>query len=219
MKKIKILIADDHKMFREGLIECLRANQNYKIIGEAVDGVEAVELCHKLNPDIVIMDINMPKMNGLQATKKISVDCPDSKIIILSAYNEEEYVSEFLHSGAKGYLLKYGSIKEIISAIEKVMAGDIYIDNSITKQIYQKATGFNHEEKFVNERCLTKREKEILILVADGKLNKEIADCLDISIKTVIAHRENIKEKLGLRSVAELTRYAIKMGYIDLKKN
>jgi two-component system nitrate/nitrite response regulator NarL len=191
----------------------------FKIVGEATDGIEVVEMAGKLKPDIVLMDIGMPKMNGLKATKAILNKYNDIKVLVLSAYNDEEFLDEFLKCGAKGYILKNNSSGEIISAIEKVMQGHIYIDPEISQIVFNKVISQIEKKETMNAVHLTEREKEVLVLVADGKLNKEIADCLEISIKTVIAHRENIKEKLGLHSVALLTRYAIEMGYVELNKN
>lgn len=221
MKKIKILIADDHQILREGLVGCLLSKKDFKVIGEAVDGVEVIEMAGKLRPDIVIMDIGLPKLNGLKATKAILAKYPDIKILVLSAYDDEEYVNEFIKSGASGYLLKNNSSKEVIIAIEKILNGNIYIDSLLTQIILCQAVENikSGNDNSAGNKKLTSREKQILSLVAEGKLNKEIADLLNISIKTVIVHREHIKAKLGITSVAKLTQYAIEKGYINIERN
>lgn len=225
MKKIKILIADDHQILREGLIGCLLTKNDFKVVGEAVDGIEVIEMADTLQPDIVLMDISMPKMNGLKAAKAILNKQPDIKILVLSAFDDEEYITEFLHCGAKGYILKNNSSKEIIDAIEKILCGHIYIDTEISRLMFSKIMSqienkVSSQHKENNHHCdLTEREIEVLVLVADGRLNKEIADELNISIKTVIAHREHIKEKLGIHSTACLIKYAIEKGLIKVNMN
>jgi DNA-binding NarL/FixJ family response regulator len=217
MKKIKILIADDHKLIREGLIGSLKVNSDYIIVGEAADGLEVIEKAGELLPDIILMDISMPKMNGIKATKNILKNNPDIKILVLSGHDDEEYIEEFIKSGAKGYILKNTSSKELMKAIDKIKEGSFYFDPEISVAIYEKIVSIKENKKNKDNSTLTEREIEILILIAEGFTNKQISDKLKISIKTVIAHRENIREKVKVHTTAELTKYAIKKGYIKVK--
>lgn len=217
MNKIKILVADDHNIVRESLIAFLKQRKNFQIIGEASNGIEAVKKTKELNPDIVLMDIGMPGMDGLEATKLIVKNNPAIKIIALTVHDEEGYVLEVIHSGAKGYLLKNTTSDELINAVEMVFNGELYYSREVSQVVVQQyyKTLEKHEE--LNSLNLTAREKEVLKLIANGLQNKEIAEKLFLSIRTVEAHRDSIKKKLKINSTAGLIKYAIKIGLIEVK--
>ena len=214
---IEVLIADDHTMFREGMCSLLQKELNIKVVGEANNGREAVKLTLELKPDIVVMDITMPDLNGMEATRKIKKVIPQIKVICLSMHSDRRYVVDMFRAGASGYLIKSCAYKELTDAINIVAANQTYIspqiahivvDESISKQKTAK--------KKAVKSTLTPREREILQLIAEGKNTKYIARHLHKSTKTVETHRRNIMRKLKIKSVAELTKYAINEGIISL---
>jgi two-component system, NarL family, response regulator NreC len=214
--KIKVLLADDHIMMRGGLRMVLEQHAELMVVGEAEDGRETVRLVKKLSPDVVVMDIAMPDMNGIEATRQIFADHSDAKVIALSMHSDRHFVSEMLKAGATGYLLKQCAVDELITAIKTVLKNQIYlspcisgvvVDHFVRKTPKTESTAFSH---------LSDREREVLQLVAEGKTSKEIASQLNLSIKTVEAHRMNIMEKLNIHTVAELTKYAIREGLSSL---
>jgi two-component system response regulator NreC len=214
--KIKVLLADDHVMMRGGLRMVLEQHAELAVVGEAEDGRETVRLVKKLSPDVVVMDIAMPDMNGIEATRQIVEERPDVKVIALSMHSDRHFVSEMLKAGATGYLLKQCAVDELITAIKTVLKNQTYlspcisgvvIDHFVRKTPKTESTAFSH---------LSDREREVLQLVAEGKTSKEIASQLNLSIKTVEAHRLNIMEKLNIHTVAELTKYAIREGLSSL---
>jgi two-component system nitrate/nitrite response regulator NarL len=215
MKKIKILIAEDHRIVREGLVFCLQEYPQVKIIGEASNGKEAVDKSLELKPDVILMDFAMPVMNGLEATRILSKKLPKSKVLVLSAHHEKEYISEFIKSGAKGYVLKDISSERIIEAIKAVDSGDIYLGDEVKNAILNDCINF---EKKADEAVpvLTKREIEVLKLLTEGLVNKEIAERMSLSVKTINYHRERIVKKVKIRSVAGLTKYAVEKKIIEL---
>lgn len=204
MKKTKILIVDDHAILRAGLKMLLEKEDDFEIIGEAENGKEAIKKNKLLKPDVVLMDITMPDMNGLEATKKLLHDNSFVKILVLTMHEEPEYFQEFIKIGAKGYVLKKAADTELINAIRTVSSGNIFVHSHMADLLKEQ------EEK------LSPREKEVLIFLAKGFVNKEIAEKLNISVKTVETYRARIMEKLNLSGRSELTDYAIKTGILKL---
>lgn len=214
--KIRVLLADDHVMMRGGLRMLLEQHAELEVVGEAEDGRETVRLAKKLSPDVIVMDIAMPDMNGIEATRQIFADRPDAKVIALSMHSDRHFVSEMLKAGAMAYLLKQCVVDELITAIKTVLKNQTYlspcisgvvVDNFVRNKSKTESGAFSH---------LSDREREVLQLVAEGKTSKEIASQLNLSIKTVEAHRMNIMEKLNIHTVAELTKYAIREGLSSL---
>lgn len=211
----RIVIAEDHTIVREGLRALLSSNPAFEIIGEAEDGLEAVRCVEKLLPDLLILDLTMPKMNGMEVIKELTKRFPATKILVLTVHRSEEYVFAALQAGAKGYVLKDASHVELLMAIENILHGKSYLSPGVSKGVIE---GYVEGKK--NLECkstfdmLTQREKEILKLIAEGYKNKEIADCLCISIKTVDKHRTNLMKKLDLHNVSALTAFAIDKGLV-----
>lgn len=212
----KVLIADDHSLVREGIIAFLKLCEDIEVVGEASDGLEAVEKTKKLKPDIVLLDINMPKLGGLEATLEIKRKVPDVKILILTQYDDREYISRLLRAGVSGYILKRAAGSELINAIRAVKRGELYLHPSIAKEVVQ---GYLNKEKASVEDSyekLTEREKQVLKLISEGYTYKEIADMLGISVKTAIAHHTKISEKLNIHTRAGLIKFAIQKGIIKI---
>ncbi len=209
----KILIADDHKIFREGLKSLLEKIPGLSVTGEASDGFEAVSLAEKLMPDLVIMDITMPGLNGIEASRKIHQLFPECRIIALSMHSEQRFVTELLKAGVKGYVLKDAAFEELHIAIVNVLRNLTYLSPAITDIVVREFVGQRSEtvEKSVF-MVLTAREREILQMITEGRTTKEIAARLKISTKTVETHRKQIMDKLQIHTVAELTKYAIREG-------
>jgi len=217
MKPIKILLVEDHTIVRQGLRMIIEGGGDIKIIAEAKTGREAVELAKTLEPDIIVMDIAMPQMNGVQAAQQILLKNPQAKILILSAHNDEAYIELIMNAGAKGYVLKQASSDSVTKAIHEIYLGRTYFSSSIGKRLkenYQKSpSGVGLEMK--KQVKLTSRESELLQLIAEGQANKQIASELGISIKTVEKHRQHLMEKLNIHEIAGLTRFAISSGIIE----
>jgi len=219
-KKIRIIVADDHVIVRRGIVSLLSLNQDFEVVGEAPNGKIAVELSLLKDPDVVLMDISMPEMSGLDATRLIKKKHPDVKILVLSAFDNEEYVVQILQSGANGYLLKNVSPDDLYSAVHAVHDGLAFFSPTISKIMldgYLRRTnpgtntgGESDLSPYVGP--LTTREREILQLIAEGKSHQQIADLLYISVRTVDTHRNNIMKKLDLHDTASLVTYAIKHG-------
>lgn len=217
MNRSTVLLVDDHTIVRKGLRMLLEAESDIEVIGEAQTGRQAVELTKKLCPSVVIMDIAMPLLNGLEATRQILKLHPAAKIIILSAHSDDEYVKQVVKLGAAGYLIKQTSAQNLVRAIREVQKGKIFFSPAISKRfhdLYQKSSDRMGRSKIKNVR-LSLREMEVLQLVAEGNANKQIAAELDISIKTVEKHRQHLMEKLNIHDTAGLTRYAIAAGIIE----
>jgi two-component system response regulator NreC len=215
MSKIRVLIADDHAMFREGIRALLGNYDDVQIVGEATDGKEAVEKVCQLAPQVVLMDITMPAMNGLEATRRIHKEAPDVKVLALTQHEDSEYILSMLRAGARGYVSKTATGSELISAIRTVCRGESFLHPLAATTLVDEYLTRVGEEKTEYER-LTDREREILQLVAEGRSNREIADRLFISAKTVLRHRTNIMEKLGFHNRTELIKYAISKGLIEM---
>jgi DNA-binding NarL/FixJ family response regulator len=210
LNKIKIFLVDDHPIVRSGLKTELKKYENMELIGEAASGKEAVEKINSISPDIILMDISMPDMNGLVATEQILKKNRNAKIIILSMHDNQNYVLEVIRLGAMGYVMKDADPQELIKAIETVNDNKPYYSSKISETILKQHAAIIRKSKksFTQER-LTDREVEVLKLIAEGCTNKEIAKKLEISSRTVEAHRENIMGKLGIKSIAGLTKYAL----------
>lgn len=217
MKKINILLVDDHSIVRDGIKSTLKDQKHFNIIGEAANGKDAIERVKELNPDVVIMDITMPEMNGIEAAGVISKKHPDSKVLILSMHDNETYILKSVEAGAYGYLLKDVDKDEFVKAITAIFNGEKYFNTNISSML---VTGYLNKLKESNdapqatvvnadEYDLTKREKGILKMITVGKNNREIADGLGISIRTIETHRANIMKKLKVKNAVELVRIAI----------
>jgi DNA-binding NarL/FixJ family response regulator len=213
---IKILLADDHKIIREGLRALLVNQRDIDVIGEAEDGRSTVKLSHELSPDIVIMDISMPDLNGIEAARQIISRDSRIKVIALSVHSDKRFVIEMLNAGASGYLLKDCAFEELANAIRTVMSNRSYLSPAITDVMIYDYRNLLSRETLSVFSLLSPREREILQLFAEGKSTKEIAFDLDISIKTVETHRQQIMKKLDIHTIAELTKYAIKEGLTTL---
>ena len=218
MSKIRVLIADDHSLVREGIAAFLRMCDDIEVVGEASDGIEAIERAQKLRPDIILMDISMPKLGGLEATVELKKTDPDIKIIVLTQYDDREYISRFLKAGVCGYMLKKAVGSDLVNAIRAVSRGEFYLFSSIASEVVDGYLG-KHKEPVHGDDLyekLTDREKQVLKLIAEGYSHKEIANLLNISSKTVIAHQTNISEKLDIHTRTALVKFAISKGIIKL---
>ncbi len=217
MSKFKVLLADDHTLFRAGLRSLMELEDDIQVIGEAENGRIAVELARILHPDIIVMDIAMPLLNGMEATRQILHETPDIKILILSGYSNDDYVDKVIDAGASGYLVKQSSPSAMIKAIRDIRKGNKVYSPSISNHVRERFKGKTDEGKpaKVHGVDLTSREREVLQLVAEGQANKQIADELGISVKTVEKHRQQLKKKLKINETAGLTRYAITAGIIE----
>jgi DNA-binding NarL/FixJ family response regulator len=212
---IKILLVDDHKLVREGICSILRNQPGLEVVGEADNGRLALELTKELQPHVVVMDISMPDMNGFEATRRIAVENPASKVIALSVHADRQSIVEVIKAGAKGYLLKNCSTQELVDAIYAVAAGELYFAPKTCEQLIREfvQTGDKTAQPFT---LLTSREREVLQLLAEGRNTKEIAFTLDVSVKTIEFHRQQIMKKLDLYSLPELTKYAVREGITSL---
>lgn len=215
-KPIKVLIAEDHTIVRQGVARLLSDQVSIEVVGEAVNGLDALEMAAKLKPDIVVMDIAMPKMNGIEASKKIRKMLPKTKIIILSMYSHEHYIHELLEAGVSGYLLKDSSGRDIVKAIHDAMKDKKFLSPSISKIVTESDISFR-ENKSREERykLLSNREREVFQLIAEGYSTRAIADKLCVSISTIKTHRAKIMEKLVLKSPVKLGHFAIQLGLVD----
>lgn len=212
---IKILLADDHLIVREGLRALLEAEQDFDVVGETGDGISAVELVRKLEPDVVVLDLMMPGLNGLDVARQLNKQSPHTKIIILSMYDDEGFVLEALSNGVSAYVLKDTGSADLIHAVREVRSGHRYLSPTLSDraiEIYEQMTRMGTVDKY---ETLTTREREVLHLSAEGRTNNEIAQRLGISIRTAEAHRSNVMHKIGVHTQADLTRYAIRRGIIS----
>jgi two-component system response regulator NreC len=207
-KKIRVLLADDHTVVRQGLRLLLIRNQDIDVVGEAASGREALELCRELHPDVVIADVAMPEMNGVEATRQIRQNFPAINILILSMHKDAIYVRETLRAGAKGYLLKDAVDKDVVSAVRAVARGEGFLSPGVS------ATVLDDYQKHVTDPLdlITNRERQILQMLAEGKTSKDIASELKISVYTVDAHRSRIMKKLQLRTIGDVVRFALQRG-------
>lgn len=221
-KPITVLVADDHTIVRRGLVSLLSLGDGIEVIAEAPDGRIAVDLALQLEPDVVLMDISMPVLNGLEATARIRKQAPHIKVLVLSAYDNEEYITQVVKSGANGYLLKNSSSDELYAAIRSVSSGHAFFSPAVSKVIadnyVRRSASTEPEIRVSMDSRLTSREREILQLVAEGHTHQKVADFLHISVRTVDTHCNNIMKKLDIHESAGLVTYAIKNGIVILPK-
>ncbi|MSU57415.1 MAG: response regulator transcription factor [Pedosphaera sp.] len=212
--RIKLLVVDDHPIVRKGISQCLAKHEHLEIIGEAGDGREAVRKARELQPDLLLMDINMPQMSGLAVTELLRREMPKIKVLILSMHGNTDYVLRILQSGARGYVLKDAAPEELVRAIELVQSGEAYFSNDVARTALNQFVRGNAAA--ANSPQLTNREREVLTHIADGLSNKEIANVLGVGVRTVETHRERIMRKLDIHNVAGLTKFAIQKGLVTL---
>lgn len=209
---IGILLVDDHEIMREGLFALLKKNNDLEVVGQASDGRVAVEMVHELSPDVVIMDIGMPNLNGIEATRLMLADHPKLKIMALSTHSDGSIVAKMLKAGASGYMLKDSAFVELVDGINAMMENKTYLCSRVAKIVFSDYVNLITNPKYAGGDNLTSRERQVLQLVAEGKTTKEIAPVLHVSIKTIDSHREHIMEKLDIHNIAGLTKYAIREG-------
>jgi DNA-binding NarL/FixJ family response regulator len=217
MKRITVLLAEDHSIVREGLRSLLELGSDFEVVGEAETGRQAVSLARKLHPTVVVVDIAMPMLNGFEATRQILLAAPDTKVLVLSAHSDDEYVAHMAAVGASGYLVKQNSGQVLVHAIKEVASGRSYFSQSISKRQdnAKRKARESGGERGKPKRSLTAREAEVLQLVAEGAANKQVAAELGISVKTVEKHRQQLMDKLDIHDTAGLTRHAIATGVIE----
>lgn len=214
-KRIKLLLADDHPVVRKGIASCLSQHDHLEIVGEAADGREALKKARDLEPDLVLMDIDMPHMNGLAVTDLLRKELPHVKVLILSMHSNTDFVLRIIQSGARGYVLKDASTEDLLRAIDAINDGEAFFSPEVARAAlnqYVKGTGIAN----LQVEQLTNREREVLVHIADGLSNKEIASQLGVGVRTVETHRERIMRKLNIHSVAGLTKFAISQGLVSL---
>jgi len=214
---IRIVLADDHAIVRDGLRSLLEQQADMRVVAEAADGLEAVRVTGDTQPDVVIMDASMPSLNGIEATRRISEQYPNVRVICLSIHNESQFVSAMLEAGASGYLLKDCAFEELVQAIRIVMGGRVYISPSVGRVVADHFKAGSDELVVSAFSVLTARERMVLQLLAEGLGTKEVGAHLNLSAKTIASHREHIMQKLDIRSIAGLTKYAIQQGLTALE--
>lgn len=216
MNRIRILIADDHALIREGLQMLLRTQADLDVVGAAGDGVEALEKVRHLHPDVLLLDIAMPRMNGLEVARMVREVAPSTRVIILSMYEKEAYARQALQAGARGYILKGGSSADVLEAVRAVKAGDFYFSSRIHAQVIRAYLETPGENPLLGEyELLSDRERQVFRLLVEGNSIAQIADILCVSYKTVEKHRGNISRKLGISNPVDMVKYAIRLGIVD----
>lgn len=214
MDKLRILLADDHKIVREGLRLLVGTQADMAVVGEADNGRTAVALAQQHQPDVIVMDISMPEINGLKATETLKRLCPDIKILVLTRHTHDGYVQQLLEAGASGYVLKQSASDDLVRAIHAVVAGQTYLDSAVAEQVVRNVGGRRMASGSPASGDLSRREQEVLRFIAWGFLSKEIAARLQISIKTVETHKSNAMTKLGMKSRIDIVRYALLQGWL-----
>jgi len=216
-KKIKLLLVDDHPIVLDGIKSHLCAQPDFEVVGDAANGQDALRKAKLTLPDVVLMDISMPHMNGLEAMANLRKQVPNAKVLILTMHDSKEYIAQVVRSGARGYLLKDSAPAELVGAIKAVHAGEVYFSPSVSKVLIEEmADGNKRSLDAPLPPPLTDREREVLSLIAEGLLNKQIADRLGIGVRTIETHRERIMRKLDIHTVAGLTKYAIARGMTSM---
>lgn len=213
-RPVKLLLVDDHPIVRSGLRMLFLSEPSMTIVGEASSGQEAIEAVQRLHPDVVIMDVSMPGMNGIEATRRIKAAHPETAVLALTMYEDEQYFFEMLNAGASGYIPKRAAPDDLVSAIKVVAEGNVFLYSTLARFLMRDMAERAAAEPEESEEVLTAREREVLTCIAEGLTNREIAETLVISIKTVERHRENIMAKLDMHNRVELVKYAIKKGLI-----
>lgn len=215
---LRTLLVDDHRMMRDGLRAILSATSEIEVVGEAATGREALETARELRPDVIVMDVGMPDMNGIEASARILKELPDTRVVALSTHSDKRYVLNMIATGASAYVLKEAASGELVRAVQAVGRGEHYLSPRITGVVFEPMRGRTPKPHADSSyRLLGAREREVLQLLSEGMTSKEIASRLDLSAKTIETHRRNISQKLGLRSIAELTKYAVREGMTALE--
>ena len=216
-KKIKLLLVDDHPIVLEGIKSHLSAQDGFEVVGDAADGEEAIRQARRLLPDIILMDISMPHMNGLEAMTLLRKEVPNAKVLVLTMHDKKEYISQIFRLGARGYLLKDTSPAELVQAIKSIYAGELVFSSTVSRILVgELVSEWEKELKRPRSSELSEREREVLVLIAEGHSNKEIADRLLVGVRTIETHREHIMRKLNIHTVASLTKFTIVKGMITL---
>jgi len=215
---VKIVLADDHSIVRQGLRALIEKQSDMRVIGEASNGRETVAMAGELLPDVILMDVSMPDMNGIEATRRIRTAFPEIKVLALSMHSDRRFAIEMLRAGAYGYLLKDSAFEEMAHAIRAVMSGHTYLCHKIADIVIRDYMDITTKGEVSVFSALTVREREVLQLIAEGKSTKEIASILGVSVKTIETHRQQMMEKLDIHSVAELTKYAIREGLTSIEQ-
>lgn len=212
---IRIVLAEDQSIVREGLRFLLNSKPDLEVVGEAADGLEAIDLVGQLHPDVVVLDINMPNLNGLETARRIHTTCPNIGILILTIYDNTEFFFEAIQAGASGYILKSGKADDLVNALRIVAGGDAFIPPQLTQELVKRQRSISVQEQDSGYNSLSEREREVLLGIAQGSSNRELAAQLFISPSTLQTHRTHILEKLNLSSTVDLVRYAIRIGLIE----
>lgn len=215
MSTLRIVLVDDHVMMREGLKSLVNAQADMQVVGEASDGRAALATTRELQPDVVIMDISMPDLNGIQATEHLKNSCRTVKVLALTAYDDNGYLRQLLGAGASGYVLKRAAADELVQAIRVVASGGVYLDPTMASKVVCSYVGRKKTRGALQGNELSEREEEVLRLVAWGYTNKEVAQYLNISVKTVETHKTNLMEKLDFKSRSDIVRYALRQGWLS----
>lgn len=216
MDKIRVLLADDHAILRDGLQSLLAGHREIEIVGQASDGLEAIRSARDLQPNLVVMDIGMPRVNGLEATRRIREACPECRVLILSQYDDTNHVLDALSAGASGYLFKRSAGSELADAIQAIWRGGVVLDPLAARILLDAYWQCEHAHRQASTEHLTEREREVLILVAEGHTNQQIGDMLHVSPKTVNSHRTSLMSKLDLHDRTEVVKYALRKQLIEL---
>jgi DNA-binding NarL/FixJ family response regulator len=217
MKKITVLLSDDHAVVRDGLRRLLETAGDIEVVGEAENGQRAVCEAKRLRPDVVLMDIAMPLLNGLEAARRIAREVPASRVLILSSYNDDQHVQQAVHAGVAGYLMKEAASKDLLLAIRETSKGNAFFSPPIARRVLKRWRNRGLHTQTAPVPVLTSRQTEVVQLIAEGHSSKEIADVLSVSVKTVEKHRQSLMDKLDIHEIASLTRYAVSSGFVELK--